>query len=539
MANETVKAKASDEARFPSKEVTKDWLARLEDARGQKTLVEKDIQEGYFFTRPRLSRVVSSRSPVKAKPTSNDDAAELATGIGGEVSEDFATEVIAAFFPANTNWVVSTSDAAILAGIKTEDLDGFRTAIAAYDKTVFAAINGSNFNAELGLALDPDASIGTIGLWIDAPGGGRPYQVEHVPTRELEFSLDPNGDPGDRFRVRHVRADKLRAIIGDVTVTGQTEEKIRKDPRCYIEVVWCFGRDWSKPHDDVWNHVLLVDKQAVHETSLEGEGCVPLIIMRFSPDKLHSWGNGPAIKSLPEMRVLDVVTAATQDRVDIAIAPPLGYPDDGVLNFEGGIEAGKAYPMRPGSGRDIAKLYFEGDPDLGFYTAADLEKKIRRKFFADYPEQKGDTPPTATQWIDEMVRAQRRIGTPGSKFWREGPYQIYRRFAYLLDKEGKLAPVKVNGQGVSLTANNPATQAQDNQKLQIASQLLTLVKSYFPITSQAAIDELRTIENMRKLVRDEVIVLRDPALVEQFVGQLLSQANAAQGGNDGKTPPTG
>jgi len=530
------KVKQAAAETFPDASVTKDWLARLEEARAQKSLVERDLQEAYFFTRPRLSRQVSSRTGTALKKVENDAAGELATSIGSEVSEDFATEVIAAFFPANTNWAESTADAAILAGLEEPQIEEFKNQVKDVDDVIFAAIRTSNFTSELGVALDPDAGVGTIGLWIDAPGAGRPYQVEHVPARELEFNVDPSGDPGDRFRVRHVRADKLKSIIGAAKIKEKTREKVKRSPKAMIEVVWCFGRDWDQPENDVYDHVLLVDKEAVHTAKLEGEGCLPLLIMRFSPDKLHSWGNGPAIKSLPDFRVLDVVTAATQDRVDIAIAPPIAYPDDGVLDFEGGIESGKGYPMRPGSGKDIAKLYFEGDPNLGFYTATDLERKIRRKFFADYPEQKGDTPPTATQWIDEMVRAQRRIGTPGTKFWREGPYNIFRRFAFLLEKDGKLGALEINGTPVSLTPNNPATQAQDNQRLQVASQVLSMVKSYFPVTSQAAIDELRTIEKIKMLVKDEIIVLRDAKVVEDLVRQVLTSAGAS-GGEDAANPP--
>lgn len=524
-------------AKFPDASITKDWLARLEEARAQKSLVEADLREAYFFTRPRMSRQVSSRSGNAFKKIEEDAAAELATSIGSEVSEDFATEVIAAFFPPNTNWAESTADAAILAGLEDAQIEEFKGVVKEADDKIFAAIRTSNFTSELGVALDPDAGIGTIGLWIDAPGAGRPYQVEHVPARELEFNVDPNGDPGDRFRVRHVRGDKLKSIIGNTAIKEKTREKIKRSPKTIIEVVWCFGRDWEKPEDDVYDHVLMVDKEAVHATQLTGEGCLPLIIMRLSPDKLHSWGNGPAIKSLPDFRVLDVITAATQDRVDIAVSPPIAYPDDSVLDFEGGIEAGKAYPMRPGSGKDIAKLYFEGNADLGFYTSTDLERKIRRKFFADYPEQKGDTPPTATQWIDEMVRAQRRIGTPGTKFWREGPYNIFRRFSYLLERDGLLEPVTLNGSPVALTPNNPATQAQDNQKLQVASQVLSMVKSYFPMTSQAAIDELRTIEKIKTLMKDDIIVLRDAGVVEDLVRQVLTSAAPTPAGEGDASSP--
>lgn len=525
-------------SQFPDKSVTEEWVALLAEARIQKTVVEKDLKEAYFFTRPRLSRQVSSQSAVTARSAIDNDASgELATSIGSEVSEDFATEVLAAFFPAGTNWAESTADAAILVGLEEAQIDEFRTAAKEYDDKVFAAIRVSNFDAEIATALDPDAGIGTVGLWIDAPGAGRPYKVDHVPTRELEFDVDPDGNPGNRFRVRHVRADKLGSVIGDIKLPEKLQNKINRSKAAMIEVVWCFGRDWSKPADDIYRHVLLVDKVAVHQTTLTGEGSLPLIVARISPDKVHAWGNGPAIKSLPDFRVLDVITAATQDRVDVAVAPPIGFPDDGVVNFDGGIQAGKAYPMRPGSGRDVTKLYFEGDADLGFYTASDLERKIRRKFFADYPEQKGDTPPTATQWVDEMVRAQRRIGTPGKKFWDEGPKQIFRRFAYLLDKDGKLDPVKIDGREVSLAANNPASQAQDNQKLQVATQFLSIAKSMFPMTSQAAIDELRTMTNMQKIMKDEIVVLRDAGKVEQLVEQILTSMGPASGGSDGGTPP--
>ena len=519
---------------FPADDVTKDALSRLVDARAQKGVVEKDLQEAYFFTRPRLSRQVRSTTPTQK---TIEDVDDLATGLGSEVSEDFATELISAFFPQNTHWVASSADSAILEGVEEDsaEMQELRDTIGDYDRKIFAAINASNFNSELAMSLDPDASIGTVGWWIDAPGSGRPYKCEHVPARELEINVGPDGDVDDRFRVRFVSASKLRGVVGTIPLPEKIEKKIKGAPKGYIEVVWCFWRDWSKPADDVYKHVLLVDKIAVHETTMTGEGCLPLIVARFSPDKLHAWGNGSAIKSLQELRVLDVITAGTQDRVDIANNPPIGYPDDGVIDFEGGIEAGKAYPMRPGSGRDVTSLYFAGDPNLGYYTLEDLEKKVRRKFFADYPEQKGDTPPSATQWLDEMVRSQRRIGTPGMKFWREGPYHIFRRFEYLLEKDGKIAKVKFNGNAISLTPNNPATQAQDAQKLQTAGNLLGSFKGYFPVTSQAAIDERATMDKMKTLAKDEVIVLRDAKVVEQLVSQVLNATVQQQGGGGGAT----
>lgn len=509
---------------------------RLADARSQKAAVQLDLQEAYFFTRPRLSRqVTSSTLPSK---TLNTDVNDLATGLGAEVSEDFATEIIAAFFPSGQKWVISSAESAIIDGAEESDLTDLQDEVDGYDRKVFAAINSSNFNSELSTALDPDASLGTVAFWISAPGAGRPYTVEHVPVRELEINNDPDGSVGDRFRVRFVKARNLRSVIGpDLPLPQPTLNKIQNQPNSYCEVVWCFWRDWTRPKDDIYHHVLLVDKKQVFYDELVGEGCLPLLVARFSPDKIHSWGNGPAIKSLQELRVLDTITATTQDACEVALNPPIHYPDDGVVNFDGGIEPGMAYPKRPGGrGDDFGSLAFMGDPNLGFYTATDLERRVRRKFFADYPEQKGDTPPTATQWSDEMVRAQRRIGTPGAKFWREGPYEIYRRFEYLLKKDGKLDDIKFNNRALTLTPNNPATQAQNNQKLQVATQLLGLIKNFFPQTSQAAIDEMATIEAMQELVRDEVIKLRSKADATKLVQQVLGAVTGAQGGGNAQVP---
>lgn len=528
-----LKKTTNEASSFPDKSVTDDALRRLADARAQKTEAKADLQEAYFFTRPRLCWNIESTT--KSAKRRDEEREDLATGIGSEVSEDFATEVVSAFFPQGTNWVEATFDESETGELEPADLDDLKKEATARDKIIFSAIRASNFESELGTTLDPHAAVGTVAWWIDKPFNTRPIAVSPVPPRELEINVEADGSVGDRFRVRHVAGSKLKSVIPGVSLPEKIERKIRDEKKCTIEVVWAFWRDWSDPENDVWKHVLLVDKIAVHEDELRGEGCLPLIAARLSPDVEFSWGFGPSIKALQDYRVLDVITAATQDRVDVAISPPMGYPDDGVLDFEGGIESGKGYPMRPGSGKDVVPLYFEGNPDLGFYTASDLERRIRRKHFADYPEQKGDTPPTATQWVDEMVKSQRRIGTPGKKFWREGPYAVYRRYEWLLEKDGKIEDIEISGRKLSLIANNPATQAADNQKVQNAGNLLTMMKSYFPETSQAAIDELKTIENFQKLMKDDVIVLRDAAQAAELVNQVLGAAQQAGVGPENLT----
>ena len=62
------------------------------------------------------------------------------------------------------------------------------------------------------------------------------------------------------------------------------------------------------------------------------------------------------------------------------------------------------------------------------------KRRVRRLFYNDFPEQKGKTPPTLGQWLDEIVEAQKKIGTPGYAFWREFPYEAFQRFSYIGEK---------------------------------------------------------------------------------------------------------
>ncbi|MNE33492.1 hypothetical protein D3C80_1271640 [compost metagenome] len=95
-----------------------------------------------------------------------------------------------------------------------------------------------------------------------------------VPYKELEFNVEADGSIGDRFRVRWVRISKLDSVIPGVSLPEAITKKVATDKKGWIEVVWAFWRDWSDPENDKWKHVLLVDKIAVHEQDLEGEGCL-------------------------------------------------------------------------------------------------------------------------------------------------------------------------------------------------------------------------------------------------------------------------
>jgi len=145
-------------------------------------------------------------------------------------------------------------------------------------------------------------------------------------------------------------------------------------------------------------------------------------------------------------------------------------------------------------------------------------------FFVDLPEQSGDTPPTATQWVDELARAQRRVGTPGLPFWREGPAAIFIRFKHLLEKSKTIEPITIDGKTVATLARNPAQAAAEMQEVAMFAKAVQLLGPAFPEEFKANADGRATMEAVLKKMRVTLLKLRSKEDVEKAVTQMAKLA---------------
>ena len=523
-------------------------LDRLQDARLGKADWDRDMREALWFSAPHRCRDVSSRS-LQARKIRTKDASELNTSFAMELAGDFATVMVNTFFPQGEQWAMRKASAMVkgaagdvgAADIDKQAEDG--------DRNIFAAIGESNFYAEVGKGFTPDLAIGTVALWQEMKSGARPMKFMCVPIRELEIALAPDGSVGDRFLVRHTKMRHAEAILGErITMPRGMDERDGEDT---CEIVRGFLQEYPDDGSTKWTYVAMIDEVLVETSEIIGDGSCPLIVARFNPSPDYAGAPGPLIQALPDLRVCDEMAMQRIRGVELTINPPIAVPDDSMGNFEEGIEPGCAYPIRPGDEKAIKNLYDPPPQEPAIYATNDLETRIKRLFFLDYPDQPGKTPPTATQWLDEMTMAQRRIGTPGLPFWWEFCAEVFKRAEFLLEAHGINKPIAVGGKATKgitrLFPYNPAQKAIEQQKVAQFSRFVQIAGQAFPEEFKITSDGTKTVDALAKIMGvDDIWKERDEAgkanavkTIAQLQGGQAPGAPQVPDGSASPTPDTG
>jgi hypothetical protein len=506
-------------------------VSRLVAARAWKSQWEMDFRECYFFASPHRQRFLNSTSQpalrIQDAPQLNTDEAFILCG-------DFVTEIVNAFMPEAKPWCELGPGE----GLPAEVWKKVEADVRKSEQAIFNAMKTSNLYPEVAKAFYPDLSIGTVGLWIDRSHPAHPIDTMAIPLRELDVNLGPRGEIDDRFVTRHTRNVHVRELVGETVwekIGGDLKKEITEKPKSYTQVVWGFWRRWQDKSDECWQHVVMVGKAGtnlVHEVEIKGEGCCPLWVGRFNPTPDSPFGLGPLIQGLPSLRQIDEMEMALDEHFDLSLRPPITYPSDSFTNVEQGLESGFAYPVQPGHEVAVKKIYDVPPAQEGAYKYEDKLHKLRKLFYVDMPEQTGDTPPTLGQWLDEMARAQRRIGTPGLPFWRDLS-QIFIRYKYLLEKAGAIMPIKVDGKMVATLARNPAQAAAEQQELAEAARTAQILGAMFPEEWKINIDGRKTIEQWLAKARVTLIAQRSLEDVQKAVSQMAQLVKGKPGGGEG------
>ncbi|MFV1626851.1 portal protein [Phaeobacter sp. JH20_02] len=486
---------------------TKEFSTRYAAAKKWRDAARPLIEEIYSFICPGREKDFS-RTPFSV----TEDEPETFISLPEELATDFASDLVTYFTPSETRW----TDYLVTAPVPEDAAKQVLELVSEREETIFDLIQGSNYN-DISPQVMFEANHGTVAMWVEKGHLAQPLFVETVPPDEL---LIVQGHLGilDRFREKMVAASTLPALFNgweDISLEQpKLKDKIKK-PGAMCKVCWGFWVDWEDPGNPRWRCEVTIDGNRVSPpTAIELgplAGSCPLLVGRFNPQPKRPWGRGPGWKALPDMRVYNAVDEAVLDGLDQSLKNTLIYADDGFIDMSEGVEAGRAYPAARGFTREqIFELQRGVNLDMGFFSEDRLEERLRERFYQDGPRQRGDTPPTASQWIDERRRVQVRIGKPSAPLWKEFFLPFIQRVEKIAVDDGKLdAELTHNEDVISVQPVSPLQKAQNQDKVMVSKSNLDTGFAVFGEAMGEYVDVPATLRNHIRVSGDELTVLKE------------------------------
>lgn len=505
----------------------KEFSTRYSAAKKWRDMVRPSLEEIYSFVCPGREKEFDTNTL-----TPRNDEPETFISLPEDLSSDFASDLVTYFTPSESRW----TEYMVTTPVPKEAVQQVLEIVNEREDEIADLVAASNYN-DIAPQVMFEAAHGTVAMWVDSSHLTQPIYCETVPPCEL---LITPGHLGilDRFREKMVLAGTLNALFDgwevDLNVPSIKKKIDKAGSTC--KVCWGFWLDWADAGNPLWRCEITIDGNRVtpSEPLTLGPlaGSCPLLVGRFNPQPNRPWGRGPGWKSLPDMRVYNAVDEAVLDGLDQSLRNTIIYADDGFLDLGEGVDAGRSYPAARGFTRDqIYELQKGVNLDTGFFSEDRLEDRLRQRFYQDGPRQRGDTPPTAAQWVDERRRVQVRLGKPSAPLWREFFLPFIQRIEFIAIGLGKIEGALTHNESViSVQPVSPLQKAQNQDKVMTTRSNLELAFNTFQDQVGNFIDPVKTFANVIKTSGDDLMVLRD---------EETQPEQPAQGGPaDGSTPPT-
>jgi hypothetical protein len=493
----------------------KEVLLRINDARADRDTHAPRANEFYEVCskyRRRVSSTLAENTPESGGSKQSDCFDQTA-----QIElQNFASDMVDYFTPQHKAWatiaeVEGASEATVLAaGDEADD----------YLKKLFKGIRSSNFYAASQQSWE-DLAGGAAGIFIPFKAAYQSICCTAIPMANLLIDCGPDGRVDGRWYEFWTRGRKLKNIF-NFKIPKKYQAKQWKNKK--VRVVQGCYRDWSVTNEVVWKWDVFFFNDHAHESTLRGAGSCPIIVKRWNPLPDSAWGPGPGDNVVAAARTLDELGYINLKRLGKQADPPITYDQDGVFNPDIGVEAGTFLPRRPGTRSNFDFMIPPGDGQDVYFDREDLRQVVKQALYQDKPSQSGDTPPSATQWLDERAQNDRRLAIIRSNLYNDWTLQIMQRFAYIMQRRGELPMNIIVGEKEFPVEFDSALQrASDIEEVQRARDLLQLMVGLLGESAMASINAKETAENIQAKLGDDLVVIIEPSEQDEVLQTALRE----------------
>ncbi|UFN47958.1 portal protein [Roseomonas sp. OT10] len=407
---------------------------------------------------------VLSATPGAGGPTLYDATA-------ADAAEQLAASLLAELCPPWSRWFGLTPGRELAAGP-----DG-PAAAEVLEQTVEALqghLDRSAFATELHQAFLDLVVAGTGVVLVEEAPPGEPsaLRIQAVPLRECVLEEGPSGRLDMVFRAARLDAPTLAARFPGARLPAAEEgERFQ-----VVEAVW--------PDAAGYGFAAVLERDGRGTLLARGRFAQPpFIAFRWMKAPGETYGRGPVMKALPDIRTANKVVELVLKNASIAATGIWQADDDGVLNpATVRLVPGAIIPKAPGSA-GLTPLAAPGNFDMSQIVLADLRGRIRTALLADRLGRPQDAKMTATEVLERSAETARLLGATYGRLQSELLTPLVGRCLSILRRRGEVPPVVLDGREAQLSYQSPLARVQGRAD---AANLMLFLQAVAAMGAEAA-----------------------------------------------------
>lgn len=414
-------------------------------------------------------------------------------------------------------------------------------------------LNNSNFQTEIHEVYLDLGSFGTGALFIDED------DVDFIrflsfPIYQMYIDEDYKGSVNTVIRsFKKTIKDLVEEFGEEVFKKDYQLEQTLRDPHKELEVIHAVGTNSSyNPYKlgidnkPFYSCYVLKDFKIVLRE--KGYNTFPYAIPRWTKISGEKYGRSPAMKTLPDIKMINQMMKVMIRSAQKIVDPPLMAPDDGIIGSVRTAPGAINY-YRAGTSDRIEPLETGARIDFGYQILEDVRTRIRSAFFIDQLQLREGPQMTATEVMQRTEEQLRLLGPILGRQHNELLKPMIDRIFDILLRRGVLPeiPPELSERKLEVQYSSMIARAQKTSELESLNRLFAVGAPLFQV-DQTVVDNLNpdaairyianTLSIPYELIRDEKDVKKLRDLRAQQAQELAEQeAQKAQAEVVQKTAP--
>lgn len=407
-----------------------------------------------------------------------------------EGSEQFASRIQASLMPSWQQW------AQLGAGddIPEDEKDAVEKELKTGTDKFFSNINHSNFDTEITPALR-DLSIGTGAILIEEADftESSAFKFTCIPLSELY--IEPSGGV---WRKHRLPVQTIQDTWPEADLPPKLVKLLKEDPNQEVDIVNGMTKNQvSKKYDQF----VVYEKSLLFTQSFNTKRLIPF---RWSVTSGESYGRGPAITKLADIRTANKIVELILGNAAIQMAGVYTGRSDGIFNpSTARIAPGVILPVQTNdnSNPSIQALTPSGNLGIADGLLEMMQNSIRKGFFSEPLGEITDPVRSATENIIRNQEFLKQSGAAIGRLKTELIEPLIVAGVDILKELGKFPNISIDGKEATIRMLSPLAKAEkveDFQNTQLWMSTLTAMLPPEVIAAKVKVEDLPS-EFMKQL----------------------------------------